>query len=147
MWKVKKTRIFASMLLLGGILFAVSAAYAANSITVTQTMAIAGTGNVAVSCPISTACTISSITWGITTSATSAPTVTSVDITFANALSGTSSNSYTVYVTVYSSGTTVAATGSTTAAGAATTATVTLSPATVTPSGISSVEVDVVQTA
>ena len=139
------TRLVALALLLGGTLLAVSAAYAA-SITMSSSsvMALGGTGQVILNCPASP-CSISSLTWSITGPPSAAPTVNGATVTMT--LAGTSSNKYTVYVTVYGSGSTVLTSASVTnVAGAATSATVTISGS-ITPSQVQSVEVDVVQTA
>ena len=141
----RKAQFGALALLLGGTLLAVSAVYAA-SITMSSSsvMALGGTGQVTLNCPASP-CSISSLTWSITGPPSAAPTITGATVTMT--LAGTSSNKYTVYVTLYGSGSTVLTSASATnIAGAATSATVTISGS-ITPAQIQGVEVDVVQTA
>jgi hypothetical protein len=138
------TKFVALALLLGGTLLTVSVAYAASiTMSTTSVMALGGTGQVTLNCP-ATPCSISSLTWGITGPPTAAPTVNQAVVTMT--LAGTSSNHYTVYVTLFGSGATVLTSASqANVAGASTSATVTISGS-ISPSAIVSVEVDVVQT-
>jgi hypothetical protein len=148
----KIRRPYAAMALLAvGALLTITAAYAASiTLNSSNVMALGGTGSVSVNCPISSTCDITNLAWTISSSSSSAPSVSGVALTFGNALAGTTSNSYTVYVTLYGSGTTVLATGSTTAAGGDSSATISsLSVASppLTVSQVLSVEIDIVQTA
>jgi hypothetical protein len=136
------------MLLLTGTILTVSAAYAA-SITMASTAvrAIGGTGQVTINCPMSVTCSITAVSWTINAPGTAAPTVTGLTLTFGSALSGTTANLYTVYVTLWN-GVTVQSTGSVAGVtGTSTSASITTLSASTTPSQVTSIEVDIVQTA
>jgi hypothetical protein len=139
------TKFVALALVLAGTLLTVSVAYAA-SITMSSSsvMALGGTGQVTLNCPVTSCATgITSFTWSITGPPSAAPTVNGATATMT--LAGTSSNHYTVYVTLFGSGATVLTSVSVSVAGAATSATVVIGGS-ISPSQIVSVEVDVVQT-
>jgi hypothetical protein len=144
---MKVARVLALALLLAGTLLTVSAAYAA-SITMSSSnvMALGGTGQVTVDCETgTTSCTVTGLSWTTTGPPTAAPTLNGATIT--TTFAGTGSNQYTVYVTLYGSGSTVLTSASVTGiVGGSTSASVTISGS-VTPSQVISVEVDIVQTA
>jgi hypothetical protein len=138
-------------LVIGAAVLMVSAAYAASiTLSSANVMQIGGTGQVTVNCPVGNTCTVSGVTWSVTQSG-AAPVVNSATVTWQTA-STSSTNKYTLYVTVFSSASTVVATGSVSnIAGSAspTSTTVTLTAVTppLNPSQVNLVEIDIVQTA
>jgi hypothetical protein len=135
------------LMLLGGAILTVSAAYAASmSLSSSNVMALGGTGSVSVNCPAS-GCAVSQVAWTVSSSSSTAPTISGAKVTWTTAQ--TSGHNYDVYVTIFS-GTTVVGSGSATqaASGSAVTTSVTITAASgsITPASLDHVEVDIVQT-
>jgi hypothetical protein len=143
---MNRTQAMALSLILGGAIFLVTAAYAANiSLPSSSVMQIGGTGQVTVNCPANP-CSISTVAWTINSPSNAAPTATGVQVTWTPAV-GTG-HTYTVYVTVYNSVPSVIATGSASQSttGSAVTTSVPFGAA-ISTQNVYNVEIDIVQTA